>query len=115
MNRDEFRKLTDMRLKDEKVLLDAGRFEAAYYLAGYAVECALKACVCANTREFEFPRRNGAEYYQHDLQRLSILAGVENEFEQAREVDQTLAAAKNVFEAISDEQHGVLQWLSKYC
>ena len=28
-----------------KVLLDAGRYPAAYYLVGYAVECGLKACV----------------------------------------------------------------------
>jgi HEPN domain-containing protein len=31
------------------VLLEAGLYAGAYYLAGYAVECALKACIAKKT------------------------------------------------------------------
>ena len=45
MNRDECQKLTQERIADVKALLAAKRWALAYYVAGYAVECALKACV----------------------------------------------------------------------
>jgi HEPN domain-containing protein len=51
MNRTDLQILAEDRLKDAEVLLANGRFGAAYYLAGYAVECGLKACV------FETPTR----------------------------------------------------------
>jgi len=96
MNRDDFRKLAETRLEDAKVLLDAGHFGAAYYFAGYAVECALKACVCKNTHEFDFPPKDTSKYYQHNLKKLAE------------------RAARSLIEVVSDRQHGVLQWLSKY-
>jgi len=36
MNRDDFQRLAETRLEDAQALLKAGRFDAAYYLAGYA-------------------------------------------------------------------------------
>jgi hypothetical protein len=33
------------RVRDAAALLKARRWSAAYYLAGYAAECGLKACV----------------------------------------------------------------------
>jgi HEPN domain-containing protein len=45
MNRADLQSLSNLRLADARALLSAGRFAAAYYLAGYAVECALKACI----------------------------------------------------------------------
>lgn len=138
MNRDDFRRLAQARLEDARVLLNAGRYAAAYYIAGYSIECALKACICRNTKQFDFPPREASQYYQHDLLRLSALAQIEAELEQERKIDSTLAAywsvvkdwkedsryqeigpnaeqaARNLIEAVSDDQHGVLQWLSKY-
>lgn len=37
------------------MLLTAGMPEGAYYLAGYAVECALKSCIARRTQEHDFP------------------------------------------------------------
>ncbi len=48
MNRVQAREFAEAWVIDAKVLLDAGRWHAAYYLAGYAVECGLKACVLAH-------------------------------------------------------------------
>lgn len=45
MNRTQWQKLAERWLEDAKALLDAERWPAAYYLAGYAIECGLKACV----------------------------------------------------------------------
>jgi hypothetical protein len=42
-HRDELQKLSDTRIEDAEVLRRNRRYDAAYYLAGYAVECALKA------------------------------------------------------------------------
>lgn len=55
MNRREFRELTTLRLAEARALLDAGLPDGAYYLAGYAVECALKACISRQTRQHDFP------------------------------------------------------------
>ena len=45
MNRNEFQELAEVRIGEAGVLLAGGKSDGAYYLAGYAVECALKACV----------------------------------------------------------------------
>ena len=37
--------MADQRLVEAKALLDQGMWDGAYYLAGYAVELALKACI----------------------------------------------------------------------
>ncbi|HML17498.1 MAG TPA: HEPN domain-containing protein, partial [Bryobacteraceae bacterium] len=137
MNREDFRKLAETRLEDAKALLEAGRFDAAYYLAGYAVECALKACISRHTREFDFPPRSVSEYYTHDLSRLLGTSKLKNELEASFKTDEALAEywnvvkdwkedsrydsepdaearARDLIEAISEAEHGVLQCLSRY-
>lgn len=48
MDRADWHQLAEERLLDAQALLAAGRWSGAYYLAGYAVECALKSCVLAH-------------------------------------------------------------------
>jgi len=69
MNRSDFKKLAKVRLKDAQALLEKGCYSGAYYLAGYAVECGLKACIAKQTREFDFPpdRKVIDAVYIHDL------------------------------------------------
>lgn len=45
MDRKKLQWLAEERLKDAKALLGRKRWSGAYYLCGYAVECALKACL----------------------------------------------------------------------
>jgi HEPN domain-containing protein len=80
MNRVEFQRLSDERLEDAAVLFEAGRHSAAYYMSGYAIECALKACVSRRTIADEFPPRDAAKYYTHDLTKLLDLAGLGSAF-----------------------------------
>ena len=59
MLRKDFRELAMIRLREARVLLRAKCYDGAYYLAVYAVECALKACIARHTKRFEFPDRCG--------------------------------------------------------
>ena len=53
--RSDFRILSETRLEEARLLLKGRRHLGAYYLAGYAVECALKACIAKQRKRFEFP------------------------------------------------------------
>ncbi len=78
-NRRDFQRLARMRLRDARVLLQSGNLEAAYYLTGLAVECAVKACIAKNTRRYDFPPNQNAikEIYTHDLAKLIGAAKLE--------------------------------------
>src|SRR5712691_3706648 len=90
MNRADFHKLTELRIKEAKVLLDRKCYEGAYYLAGYAVECALKACIAKRTLAHDFPPKPQVvrEYYQHDIKSLAKLAHLEPELNERLSVVQ---------------------------
>lgn len=57
--------------------------QGAYYLAGYAVECALKACIAKETKRHEFPpkRQYVHDVYTHDLNSLLRLTGLDKQLE----------------------------------
>jgi len=59
VNRAELRQLAEDRILDAEHLLAAGRWSGAYYLAGYAVECGLKACIMARVEStgYSGPRK----------------------------------------------------------
>ena len=50
VDRRELQDLSKVRLKEATALLQLGLFDGAFYLAGYAVECGLKACIAKGTR-----------------------------------------------------------------
>lgn len=54
MNRATFQRISELRRSDAKALLTAGHYPEAYYLVGYAVECALKACVAKQVQRYDF-------------------------------------------------------------
>jgi HEPN domain-containing protein len=82
MNRNDFQQLSELRLKEAKALLAAGFPEGAYYLAGYAVECALKACIARKTQEFDFPEKKRVnDSHTHDLGKLLVLAGLSEDLQ----------------------------------
>jgi HEPN domain-containing protein len=75
VKREDFQNLAAIRLKEARVLLKSGCWEGAYYLGGYAAECALKACIAKQTARHDFPdkaRTNAS--YTHDLEELLRLA-----------------------------------------
>lgn len=137
MNRFDLQKMAEERVADAAALLDAGRFQAAYYLSGYAVECAFKACIAKEVREFDFPDRKVVnDSYVHDLGKLLNVSGLVPAYQEeagrsdrfvanwtiARDWSETSrynstiteSEAKELFLAITDPTNGVLPWLKKY-
>jgi hypothetical protein len=65
----------EVRLREARGLIDLQMYDGAYYLAGYAVECALKTCIAKGTRRHEFPEKQKViSSHTHDLWDLVKLA-----------------------------------------
>src|SRR5450759_4605255 len=78
MDRRDLQELSKIRLKEANALLKLGLCDGAYYLAGYAVECALKACIARGTQRGEFPdKRKADQSHSHSLPRLVKVAGLD--------------------------------------
>lgn len=92
MNRSDFQQLAEDHLRHAKALLDAGLYSGAYYMCGYVVECALKACICKRTNQFDFYRspNESRDAWSHDFNRLIKAAGLESELNNARATDKQL-------------------------
>lgn len=90
MNADDFKRLADIRLAEAQILLDNGKFDGAFYLAGYAVECGLKACIANQTRPGDFPPEWKVvkdSFYTHSLEKLFQTALNVKAFEDIRPRD----------------------------
>jgi len=57
INRQKLQELALMRIAEAKVLFNASHFAGAYYLAGYAIECGLKACIAKTVNQYDFPSK----------------------------------------------------------
>lgn len=133
MNRADFQSLASERLLDAESLLASRRWSGAYYVSGYAVECALKACIAKLTRLYDFPDKTFAQNsYTHDLEKLVMLAGLRNDLDNDTASNQNLsvnwskvkdwredtryrrmeeADARELYSAIADKDDGVMQWI----
>lgn len=69
-------------LNDARFLLKHGRWHSGVYLAGYAVECRLKATVCQFIGEERLP----PELQTHDLSILLVNAGLEKTLQSNQQV-----------------------------
>lgn len=72
----EFQELAEERLVEAKALLDLGKWSGAYYLAGYAVDLALKACIIKTLMATDaFPDKEfSRNCYTHAIEKLVVLA-----------------------------------------
>jgi HEPN domain-containing protein len=134
VNRVDLQQLAELRLADARTLLNANAFAGAYYLAGYAIECALKACVAKQIQQFDFPEKRLVDRsYTHNLAQLLEVSGVKASFEEEAaqnelfrfrwnivrdwseasryDVGTTEKAARDMLAAVGDENAGVLAWL----
>lgn len=93
MNRKVFQELTRIRVQEAHILLEADQFPGAYYLIGYAVECALKACVSKQVKRYDFPDKKIInDAHTHELEKLVGIAGLATDFKQDRQKDGNLEA-----------------------
>jgi HEPN domain-containing protein len=136
MNRVDFKQLAQCRLEEAEVLLRNRKFSGAYYLAGYSIECALKARLARQTKQYDFPPEPNLvrDIYSHNLQQLLDKANLQKVFEQEKARDpqfeinwnvikdwteksryqlQSQKKARAILKAVSDPQHGVLRCIKR--
>ena len=86
----DFQRMALVRLREAEVLLAARQDSGAYYLAGYAVECALKACIAKRVKRHDFPdRRLALDAYTHDIEQLVRVADLTLALETEQAADAT--------------------------
>ncbi len=117
-------------------MFDAGRWANAYYLAGYAVEFALKACAARQFSAEAIPDRKFViSLHTHQISELVGLAGLRSDLRVKQDEDSTFAAnwgiaaewspetrydatdkssAHYLIHAISEPHHGVLGWIRTF-
>ena len=83
LTRRDFQRLAELRAREAAALLRSRNPIGSYYLAGYAIECALKACIAKQTRRHEFPPKpkDAYELYTHKLESLLKLADLQKQLE----------------------------------
>jgi len=81
-----------LRVKEAAILVKNHAEQGAYYLGGYAVECALKACIAKKTKRHEFPPKRDylEKVYSHKLEILLELAELKNQLEKDMKENPTL-------------------------
>ncbi len=74
----DFKELSQKRIDEAKILLDSGQYSGAYYLAGYSIELAFKACYCKTVKEKSFPPKRDIynKLYNHNLSGLLDVSGI---------------------------------------
>ncbi len=75
-------------LDDATLLLKYGRFSNSYYVAGYAVELGLKACVAAQIEAETIPGKDILKgILSHEFPQLAKLAGLKADLERQQNQD----------------------------
>jgi HEPN domain-containing protein len=136
VKRDDLQRLSRIRLAEANTLLRGGHFDGAYYLAGYAVECGLKAAIARGTRRHEFPDLDVVrDSYTHDVAKLVRVAGLQTDLEQLLRADRDFelnwsvvrawneesryrlhaqAEALDLYSAITTRRSGVMAWIRRH-
>jgi HEPN domain-containing protein len=136
VNRSELQHLARVRLAEAQALLGLRMYDGAYYLAGYAVECGLKACIAKKVPRHTFPDLELArKSYTHSLNELVKIAGLEADrkatgvaspafavnwlvvkdwTEVSRYATHTARDAADICAAIADRRNGVMVWIRRH-
>jgi len=104
MNRKNLQEISRIRTRESRILLDAGYYNGAYYVVGYSVECALKACVAKQVKRYDFPDKKFVDkVFTHDLEKLMELAGLMPEFQKDIKAKPTLRLNWTIVKDWSEE------------
>ena len=134
LSRRDLQRLAVLRTREAGALARTRNQQGAYYLAGYAIECALKACIAKKTKRHDFPDRAFANrIYTHDLSLLLKEASLENALDSDMQNNPALAANWNTVKVWTEEcryktnglngrdlhlaitgSNGVLPWIMKH-
>ncbi|GGP47391.1 DNA-binding protein [Shewanella saliphila] len=137
MNKSDLEQLVGIRISEAKVLLESENFQGAYYLAGYALECAIKACIAKQVQQYDFPNKDLAQKsHQHKLPDLLGVAGLKQKLGEKETSDLEFklnwavakdwsvesrydcivegSKANDLYRAVTDENSGILAWLKTF-
>lgn len=105
LTRKDFQRLADLRAKEAVVLATNKNEQGAFYLGGYAIECALKACIAKKTKRHEFPPKvdEVRKVYTHNLEELLRLAQLEKQLEADVRTNPNLGINWGVVKAWNEE------------
>jgi len=104
----EIKALAYERLEEAKILCEAGKYDGAFYLAGYSIELMLKAKVCEQVgidNLFYFDEKGKAAYgvseirkavRTHDISVLLMLSGLKVKFDEAKSDNKKLLKANGL-------------------
>lgn len=80
-----------MRREEAETLLKSRHYAGAYYLAGYSIECAIKACIAKQIKRYEFPNKDLVnKAWSHDLENLIGIAGLTTALKAEMKANRTL-------------------------
>jgi len=124
------------KLDDAIILLQNGRYSNAYYLAGYAVEIGLKACIAAQITAETIPDKEFIKgILNHQFTGLVGLAGLRADLKERQDQEPDFAAnwavvsewspdaryeatdptsAQALIAAVADPKSGVFQWIKTH-
>lgn len=114
----------------------SGCYDGAYYFTGFAVECALKACIARQVRRYDFPKKRTVEQsYTHDLKTLMRTAGLEDTLDKESKTNPALARnwavvkdwnnesrytvigqtrARELYSSVAERANGLMSWIRQH-
>jgi HEPN domain-containing protein len=132
----ELEALAQEKLDDAAALIADSRWSSGYYLAGYAVELALKACIAKVFKADTIPDKDLVNAtYSHNFRSLVGTAGLGADLRNTEQADANFAAnwgvvnswspnaryaratqqqAEELLRAISDQGDGVFAWIKAF-
>lgn len=136
LTRTDLQTLATVRADDAVLLHEHERYSSAYYLAGYAVEFALKACAAKLLIPHAIPDRDFFnKVFTHDLEKLLGLAELRIELELQKTAFPVFGArwkivtewrpekryeiitaedSEAMLDAVCNPKDGVLRWIKTY-
>ncbi len=136
LSRNDLQKLAEIRLEDSIILFNAGKSSSAYYLAGYCIELALKACISRLFQADVIPDKTFVQaIHTHSLEGLLNAAGLLPQLKDDTKNDPVFAAywaiaskwneasryqfwdqiaTATLIQSIHNPEHGVFQWVKKH-
>lgn len=138
MNRAELKQLAADRIEDARVLLEGNRWTASYYLVGYAVETALKACILRFVEETgvifkdkKFAEKCWTHRFDELVKQANLQPTLDRDVEAnpglggfwgvarawsevSRYEQKTEAESRNMFDAVTHDPDGVFRWIQRH-
>ena len=133
MRRSVLQAIAQAKLDDAVFLLQNARYSNAYYLAGYAAEIGLKACIAKQITSETIPDRNFVnDIYKHGLKNLIGVAGLSAALKEKETTDEAFAtnwgivaawipetrydsvdnySAQLMIQALCEKKSGVFEWI----